>query len=84
MKLFQNIINQKMNTITTDELLKFASQYHISVNRPQADKISKYLHGKQMNIFDAVQRTAVIKEIAKIAGPQTAQEVNKLFIQLTK
>lgn len=83
-KIIHNIINHKINTITTDELLKYASQYNIIVNRRQAQKIAEYLKGKQVNIFDVAQRTSLIKEIAKIAGPQTAKEVNKLFIQMTK
>jgi hypothetical protein len=37
-----------------------------------------------VNIFDDSQRTQLVKEIAKTAGPATAREVNKLFIQLTK
>lgn len=82
--MIESIINHKINTITTDELLKYASQYHFSISRQQAQKIVKYLRGKQINIFDATQRAKVIKEIAKVAGPQTAKEVNKLFIQFTK
>lgn len=84
MKIFETIINHKINTITTDDLLKYARQYQINVKRAQAKKIAEYLQGKQVNIFDTAQRSALIKEIAKIAGTDTAKEVNKLFAQLTK
>jgi hypothetical protein len=84
MKIFENIINHKISTITADELLKYANQFKISVNRTQATQIAGYLHGKQVNIFDDSQRVKLIKEIAKVAGPDTAREVNKLFLQLTK
>ncbi|MDP4083491.1 MAG: DUF2624 domain-containing protein [Bacillota bacterium] len=84
MKIFENIINHKINTITADELLNYANQFHISVNRTQAKKIAEYLRGKQVNIFDPSERVVIIKEIAKVAGPQTAREVNKLFIQFSK
>ena len=84
MSIFENIINHKINTITADELLKYASQFNISINRKQAVKIAEFLRGKQFNIFDAGQRASLIKEIAKIAGVDTAKEVNKLFIQFTK
>jgi hypothetical protein len=82
--IFQNIINHKINTISADELLKYADQFKISVTRQQAAKIAEYLRGKNINIFDDTQRTQLVKEIAKTAGPATAREVNKLFIQLTK
>ena len=84
MSIFQSIINHKINTISADELLKYADQFKISVTRQQAAKIAEYLRGKNINIFDDTQRTQLVKEIAKTAGPATAREVNKLFIQLTK
>jgi hypothetical protein len=83
-KIFENIINHKINTITGDELLKYANQFNIKVTRQQATKVAQYLRGKNVNIFDDRQRAALIKEIAKAAGPETAREVNKLFLQLTK
>jgi Protein of unknown function (DUF2624) len=83
-KLFESIINHKINTISDDELLTYAQQFGISINRTQAKQIAGYLRGRQVNIFDSVQRAAIIKEIAKAAGPETAREVNKLFLQFTK
>ncbi|MEH7252570.1 MULTISPECIES: DUF2624 domain-containing protein [Bacillaceae] len=84
MKIFENVINHKINTITGDELLKYADQFNIKVNRQQAYKVAQYLRGKNVNIFDDRERSALIKQIAKIAGPETAREVNKLFVQFTK
>ncbi|MCA1039098.1 DUF2624 domain-containing protein [Bacillus infantis] len=84
MKIFENIINHKVSTITTEELLKYAKQFQISINHVQAKQIANYLKGKQVNIFQDSERSKIIKEIAKIAGPDTAREVNKLFMQFTK
>ncbi|WP_313798255.1 DUF2624 domain-containing protein [Cytobacillus sp.] len=84
MKIFENIINHKIGTITGDELLKYGKQFQIIITKQQADKIATYLRGKQVNIFNDEERTKVVKEIAKIAGPETARAVNKLFIQFTK
>lgn len=84
MKIFENIINHKISNITTEELLKYGDQFQISITKTQAKKIADYLRGKQINIFVDSERTKLIKEIAKIAGPETAREVNRLFIQFTK
>lgn len=84
MKIFENIINHKINTITGDELLKYGKQFQITITKQQADKIANYLRGKQVNIFNDAERSKLVKEIAKIAGPETARAVNKLFIQFTK
>ncbi|MCM3566593.1 DUF2624 domain-containing protein [Neobacillus mesonae] len=84
MKIFESIINHKINTITAEELMKYAKQFNIVVNRSQAKKIAEYLKGKNINIFDDRERSQLIREIAKAAGPQTAREVNKLFTELVK
>ncbi|MEH7120740.1 DUF2624 domain-containing protein [Neobacillus vireti] len=84
MKIFESIINHKINTITADELVKYANQFNITVSRQQAKKIAEYLRGKNINIFDSTQRAHLVKQIAKAAGPETAREVNNLLIQFTK
>ncbi len=83
-KIFESIINHKINTITAEELIKYANQFKIAVNQQQARKIAEYLRGKNVNIFDDKQRAQLVKQIAKAAGPETAREVNKLFMELTK
>lgn len=84
MKIFENIINHKINTITSEELLKYAEQFQVKINRDQAKKIAAYLRSEKVNIFDDQARATLVREIAKIAGPETAKEVNRLFIQFTK
>ena len=84
MKIFENIINHKIGTITGEELLKYGKQFQITITKQQANKIAEYLRGKQVNIFNDEERSKIVKEIARIAGPDTARAVNKLFIQFTK
>lgn len=79
MKLLQNVVNHKINNITGDELLGYGKQFGVKINPDQAKKIAAYLRGKNINIFNNTERSKVIKEIAKIAGPVTAKEVNKIF-----
>jgi uncharacterized protein (DUF697 family) len=84
MKLLQNVINHKINNATTDDLLKYADQYGISVTRKQAEKIVANVKGKNINIFDDKQRSKVVKDLAKIIGAKTAKDLNELFLQLIK
>lgn len=84
MKIFESIINHKINTMTADELLKYANQFQISVTKTQAEQIAGYLRGKQVNIFNDKERRLLIKEIAKTAGANTAKQVNQLFLLFTK
>jgi len=82
--IFENIINHKINTITTGELLNYAKQFQISITREKAEKIASILRGRNANIFNESDRVQIIKDIARIAGKDTANEVNRLFLKFTK
>ncbi|MEI5905820.1 DUF2624 domain-containing protein [Bacillus spongiae] len=83
MKLIQHVINQKMNRISGEELLKYAKQYSVKLSIKEANQIAQYLRGKNYDVFDDQQRSHIIKQLAKISGPKTAREVNRLFLQFT-
>ncbi|MCQ6273659.1 DUF2624 domain-containing protein [Bacillus sp. V3B] len=84
MSLFENIINHKISTITSDELLKYANQFQISITQSEASQIAAYLRSTRVNIFSDDERAKLVKEIAKIAGVNKAKEINRLFVQFTK
>lgn len=84
MSIFENIINHKISSITAAELLKYANQFQISISNQHATQIADFLSGKNVDIFNSGERAKLIKEIAKIAGADTAKEVNRLFLQFTK
>jgi hypothetical protein len=84
MKLLQNVINHKINTINRSELLKYAGQYNISLTAKQADAIVGRVKGKNINIFDDQSRSKLVKELAKSIGPTKAKEINQLFLQLIR
>jgi len=84
MKIYQSIINHKINTITPDELLKYADQFKISITAKEASQIANYLKGKKVNIFNDEERSQLIRELAKITNMKTAKEVNRLLSSFTK
>lgn len=83
LKIFENIINHKINTISGEELLRYAKQFNISVTEQETNKVAEYLRSTKVNIFNNKDRTRLIKEIAKISGSKTAREVNQLFLLFT-
>jgi len=42
------------------------------------------MKGKNINIYDNNERLELLKQIAKVTSPATAQQVNTLFQQLLK
>ncbi|MGE8078157.1 DUF2624 family protein [Peribacillus loiseleuriae] len=83
MKLFETMINHKINKIQAHELQSIAGQHGVSLTQKDAHSISRILVGRNINVFDSVQRKNVLNEIAEIAGPSTANQIAKLFTQLT-
>ncbi|MBU7593606.1 MULTISPECIES: DUF2624 domain-containing protein [Metabacillus] len=83
MILFQKIINQKLNNISVEELMQYAKQFNITIEHPQATKVVKAMHGKNINIFNVNERKKLLTQIANITSPQTAQQVNQIFQKFT-
>ncbi|MFX3623808.1 MAG: DUF2624 domain-containing protein [Ectobacillus sp.] len=82
MNLIQQIVNKKLNSITASELLKYSKQYQILITPEQAEQAAALMKGKNINIYNSDERLALIKEIAKVTSPATAQQVNALLQKL--
>lgn len=84
MNLIQQLVNKKLNHITTNELLKYSKEYAVFITPEQAEQIVTLIHGKNINIYDTDARIHLLKQIAHVTSPATAQKVNTLFQQLLK
>lgn len=84
MSIFQSIVNHKINTITTEELLKYAKQFGVAISVNEAKKIASYLRGRQVDIFKPSERSKLLKDIEKFTSPATAKAVSQLVTQFTK
>ncbi|WP_226667389.1 DUF2624 domain-containing protein [Metabacillus litoralis] len=83
MVLFQKIINQKLNNISVEELMQYAKQFNVSIERTQAAEVVKAMNGKNINIFNVNERKQLLTKIARITSQQTAQQVNQIFQKFT-
>lgn len=84
MNLIKQLVNKKLNHISTKELLKYSKEYEVSITTAQADQIVGLMKGKNINIYDNDERLALLKQIVQVTSPATAQQVNTLFQQLLK
>ncbi|MBD8069169.1 DUF2624 domain-containing protein [Bacillus sp. PS06] len=87
MNIYQKIVNQKIKTLTVEELLTYSKKYDISLTRPQAQKAVKYLKSKantKIDIFNDEERKKILKEIAVVTSPEVARQLNSLFNEFTK
>lgn len=83
MKLFEMMVNHKINQIRPDELLSLAKQHQITLTPNQAQSITALLAGRNINIFDIRQRQNVLGQITQVAGANTARAIETLFNNLT-
>ncbi|CKF41090.1 Protein of uncharacterised function (DUF2624) [Streptococcus pneumoniae] len=64
--------------------MKYSKEYDVPITTAQADQIVGLMKGKNINIYDNDERLALLKQIAQVTSPATAQQVNTLFQQLLK
>jgi Mn-dependent DtxR family transcriptional regulator len=83
MRLLEQIVNQKLNRLTKEDLLKYSKEHDIALTSQQAEKIVGLIRGKNINIFDPTERVRLIKQVAKITSPDVARKVNQLFLEFT-
>ena len=83
MILFQKIINQKLNNISVEELMQYAKQFNVTIDRAQAIQVVKTMQGQNINIFNMNERKQLLAKIARITSPETAQQVNQIFQKFT-
>ncbi len=82
MNLIKQIVNKKLNHISTKELLKYSKEYEVSITTAQADQIVLLMKGKNINIYDNNERLELLKQIAKVTYPCYCP-TSKYFISAT-
>lgn len=84
MNIYQQIINQKLKTLTPDDLMKYGKQYDIYVSKEQATNVLKLIRkNKNINIFNPEEKNQLLREIARVTSPEVARKLNQLFIKFT-
>ncbi|MCC3356702.1 DUF2624 domain-containing protein [Bacillus sp. REN16] len=84
MNIYQQIVNQKLKTLTPDDLIKYGKQYDIDVTKAQATNVLKLIRKKKhINIFNPDEKNQLLREIAQITSPDVARKLNQLFIKFT-
>ncbi|MDF2556366.1 MAG: hypothetical protein K0R71_194 [Bacillales bacterium] len=79
MNLYQSFVNQRLRTLTPNEIVELARNNGISINQNEAVLISQKLQSSHVNVFNDTERFALLKEVAQITSPHIANEVEKLF-----
>lgn len=85
MNVYQQLVNQKLKSVTEKDLIKYSKTYDIPITNLQAKQIAFVIRNtKNLNIFNDHERKKLLKEIARITNLNVARQLNKLFLTYTK
>ncbi|WNF37739.1 DUF2624 family protein [Bacillaceae bacterium IKA-2] len=75
------MVNQKLNTIRKDELLKLAKQHQFKITETQAKKIISILRSEPIDVTNHAQREKILAKLKQQVDSKTAVQVNQLLKQ---
>ncbi|KOO43895.1 DUF2624 domain-containing protein [Priestia koreensis] len=84
MRIFQQIINNKVNNISVKELLSFSKQYKVHLTEDQARKLVGIIRERPIDIYNTADRQDLLKKVARVTNYETAQKVQELFDQIAR
>lgn len=81
---FEQMMMNKLKSLTPKELLKYASTYEIPITEKQAKQIVQFLKTNKLNPAKEKDRKLMLKQLANITDKQTALKAERLFQKLIK
>lgn len=78
----KHLINQKINQLTVEDILYYASRYQIQLSRNQANKINQILKSERFDIADHSQVMRLLKKIESEISKDSRDKVIYLIEQL--
>jgi hypothetical protein len=82
--IIEQLVIQKMNQITSEELYQYARQYNIPVTKQQAANVARRVQNKNINAFQPAGQKQLRLILDEEIGPVLAESLQKQFEQLAK
>ncbi|MFT8317526.1 MAG: DUF2624 family protein [Sporolactobacillus sp.] len=78
----QQIVNQRINQVTAEELYQQAAQMQIPVSEEQARQIADQVRGKNIDLFATSGQQTLLAILKRELGPEMADELYQYFQQI--
>jgi len=75
----KQVINLKMNTLTSQELLRLGNKYQLYLSSQQADKIVELIKERKINVFNSLERSQLLQKITESTNSHIAQQIEYIF-----
>ncbi|MCQ2008425.1 MAG: DUF2624 family protein [Sporolactobacillus sp.] len=80
----EQLVIQKMNHLTSEELYRYAVQYGIAVTKQQTENIARRVQNQNINPFQPQGQKKLRKILDEEIGVALAARLEKQFEQLAK
>lgn len=81
--LIQQMVNQKINSLTKEDLLSLSVQYQMPINEKQAEKVINILRSEKINIADEQQCKRILYRLQTEVDPYVSSLITQLLVQYT-
>ncbi|MFC0473496.1 DUF2624 family protein [Halalkalibacter kiskunsagensis] len=82
--IIQQLINNKVNSLTTNELLDLANQYNIKISSAQAEKVISILRSEKIDVTNKAQIERLIQRLQTEVDPHVSSVVQQLLQQFSQ
>jgi ribosomal protein L22 len=82
--IMQQLINNKVNSLTTKELLDLASQNNINLSFTQAKKVISILRSEKIDIANKTQVERMIQRLQTEVDPYVSSVIQQLLHQFNQ
>ncbi|HLS34908.1 MAG TPA: DUF2624 family protein [Bacillota bacterium] len=82
--IIQQLVKNKLNTLTTDELLRYAHEYQFSLTKLEAEQILFVIQTENLDPFQASHRRRFFQKLEEITDLQTAKNAENLLYRLVE
>ncbi|WP_235820396.1 DUF2624 family protein [Halalkalibacter krulwichiae] len=80
----QQLVNNKVNSLTTKELLDLASQYNIPLTYQQAEKVITIIRSEQIDVANQAQVHRIIQRLQTEVDPHVSSVIQQLLSQFSQ
>ncbi|MGC4376010.1 DUF2624 family protein [Fictibacillus sp. Mic-4] len=74
-----HFLNQKINSLTPQELMNLAAQYNVHITQAEAQKVVAILRRQKIDVKNVTQRKMIVETIAREVSREKANMVQYLI-----
>ncbi|WP_413380156.1 DUF2624 family protein [Alkalihalobacillus sp. 1P02AB] len=82
--IMQQLINHKVNSLSSTELLQLSQQYQIPLNEQQANQVIQIIRSEKINVANTEQIHRILNRLQTEIDPYVANVVQQLMQQFNQ